>query len=458
MKAAPILIALFTFVWIFHRAAVQSITLDEATTYLYWVRPEGTAFWTPHSNNHILNSILMRLSVWLFGLGHLSLRLPALIGGAIYICSSFNLTRRLAPRPLLQAILLICFLWNPFVMDYMVAARGYGLALGFLGLSLAALAKVIQTPAPPIPTAALLSISAALSFSANFSWAYATAFLWLLSTGWLLWQSQTNRTAVLSAATIPGAIIVAAICGYPLLRYPKDQLFWGTDSLLKTILELDLATFQHQAANALETFHQIAIWAIPFFLLLFFLFNKKDWKYNFSIALLALVLLTTLAHWLQFRYLKIPLPFERTSLFAIPVLTALFGTALTSFERRGLAISGTILLCLVATLFTGTLRDTYFRQWSINADIRIAYPIIEDYCRRTGTRKVISDLNYTPSLNVYRILSGSNYLDELANFEKPPEGQSVYILPAASSQPFIQSQNLKSLFKGDHSDFSVLVR
>jgi len=470
VRAVTLLIAVFTWVWIIHRSLIQSITLDEAITYLHWVRPDGLAFLTPHSNNHILNSMLMKLSDWCFGPSHLSLRLPALIGGTIYIYAAYNLTRRLTPRPLLQSTLLICFLWNPFCMDYMVAARGYGLALGFLTLSLATLAKTLQTPAPPIPTAALFSICAALAFSANFSWAYATAFLWLLSISWLLSQSQTITYKLLAAATIPGAILVTAICGYVLLHYPKDQLFWGTDSLLKTILELDLASFAlinlqwvpPKTAALLNAAHQIFILVIPSFLLFYFFFNQRDWRLNFSVTVVALLFLTTLAHWLQFRYLKIPLPFERTSLFAIPILTALFGTALTSFEgtgfKRVLRTSAAILLCLVATYFTSTLHDTYFREWSINADIRSAYPIIEDYCRRTGTRKVISDLNYTPSLNVYRIFCDSKYIDELANFEKPPEGQSIYVLPADSSQSFIQSQNLKPIFRGSLSDFSVLVR
>jgi hypothetical protein len=412
--------------------------------------------------------MLMRLSVWLLGLSHLSLRLPALIGGSIYIYATYKLSRRLAPGPAIHALLLICFLWNPFVMDYMVAARGYGLALGGFAVSLYLLARIIETATSPIPTAALLSICAAISFCANFSWAYATAILWLLSTLWLIWQLPSKRLQTSFAATIPGLILVAAICGYPLLHYPKDQLFWGTDSLITTIKELDLASFSlinfawvpPSAASLLETFHQLSIWAIPCFLVAHFCLKPKDWKHKFSATLLALLLLATLAHWLQFRYLKIPLPFERTSLFAIPILTALFGTALTGFEdtRRLLNIAATIVLGLVSIYFTATLRDTYFREWSINADIRAAYPIIEDYCRRTGTRTVISDLNYTPSLNVYRLLSNSNHLDELPNFEKPPEGQSIYVLPADSSQAFIESQRLKPIFRAHHSDFTVLIR
>ena len=84
-----ILTAGFALVWIVHRAVVQSITTDEATTFHYFVEPNSAAYWDPQSNNHVLNSMLMRLTVWLFGLSELTVRLPALLGGTLYIFSVY---------------------------------------------------------------------------------------------------------------------------------------------------------------------------------------------------------------------------------------------------------------------------------------------------------------------------------------------------------------------------------
>lgn len=69
-----IAMAVFAVVWVVHRAAVQSITLDEANTYRYWVATQTPSHWDPHSNNHVLNSALMRLSIWLFGLSTFTVR------------------------------------------------------------------------------------------------------------------------------------------------------------------------------------------------------------------------------------------------------------------------------------------------------------------------------------------------------------------------------------------------
>src|SRR5262249_20159660 len=64
-----------------YRAAHQSLTVDEAFSHSrfltnYW------AIWGPYdANNHVLFSILAKLSIDLFGLSEFSLRLPTLIGG-----------------------------------------------------------------------------------------------------------------------------------------------------------------------------------------------------------------------------------------------------------------------------------------------------------------------------------------------------------------------------------------
>ena len=70
------------------RAHFQSITIDEATTYnLYVSQGWNTLLFTFWANNHTLNSILMKITTTIFGMSHLSIRMPALIGGVLYLVS-----------------------------------------------------------------------------------------------------------------------------------------------------------------------------------------------------------------------------------------------------------------------------------------------------------------------------------------------------------------------------------
>src|SRR5689334_9205606 len=77
--------------WLIVRACRQSITIDEADTYLSWVAPAYPTQWSVNSNNHVLNSILMRVFTWAFGVSHLTVRAPALLGAALYIVAAYRL-------------------------------------------------------------------------------------------------------------------------------------------------------------------------------------------------------------------------------------------------------------------------------------------------------------------------------------------------------------------------------
>ena len=88
-RHSPLLIGtgVFALLWVVARASVQSLTIDEADTYLSWVRPAWPSHWSAYANNHVLNSMLMRLFTSIFGASALTLRLPALIGAAaVYRC------------------------------------------------------------------------------------------------------------------------------------------------------------------------------------------------------------------------------------------------------------------------------------------------------------------------------------------------------------------------------------
>src|SRR5580704_7068382 len=85
-RIAVLLFALARTIFCGYRAAVQSITVDEATTYLSYVRGNWASIWTNYdANNHILYSILAQLSVRAFHISEFSLRLPTVIAGLFFI-------------------------------------------------------------------------------------------------------------------------------------------------------------------------------------------------------------------------------------------------------------------------------------------------------------------------------------------------------------------------------------
>jgi hypothetical protein len=127
-----LLTALFAFSWAVIRACVQSITIDEADTYLMFVSRSAGFIWYPSSNNHVLNSLLMWITTCLLGTSSITVRAPAILGTIVYICVCYFLSNFITSRFGLRLPLFICLTYNPFLFDFMVAGRGYSLALAFL--------------------------------------------------------------------------------------------------------------------------------------------------------------------------------------------------------------------------------------------------------------------------------------------------------------------------------------
>jgi hypothetical protein len=485
-----ILTACFALIWIVHRSLVQSITLDEADTFRYWVAPHSPTHWEPHPNNHVLNSMLIRLFVSLFGLSHLTVRTPALLGGVLYIFAMYSFCTLLSQERVLTWPLFVCFVYNPFVMDYLVAARGYGLAIGFFSLAMYLFAQTLVRLEEPsereiLNHAKAVSACAALSFCANFSFAYTNALLVLVALFTWAWLQQRKRGLIACvhlalACSFPAFVIVFVLTGSVLAGFPRAQLIWGCDSLIQTWSDIHNSSFADLnqylvnplLAGFLRAFQTYIVGAGAglgiVYLVLLFLTRQRQYSRSRSRLLLAgslavVLVLTALGHWLQFKMLKIPLPFERTSLFFVPLSTAIIGVVLSVapsnlIERvlRGLGIA---ILSIAGVYFIGALRDSYFREWRGGADVKAAFPVILDLCRRAGVRDVVSDVNYASSLDFYRVLYKVSDLNEFRNdIEKMPSGKPIYVLAENQYADFIRTEGLQVAYHGPTSDLAVVIR
>ena len=94
-EALLILSAAFAVVWAVARACVQSITIDEADSYIFFGSRELSWVWQPDSNNHVLNSALMWLVTHAFGPSAITVRTPGPCGGGfLYIYLLFLMPNR----------------------------------------------------------------------------------------------------------------------------------------------------------------------------------------------------------------------------------------------------------------------------------------------------------------------------------------------------------------------------
>jgi hypothetical protein len=118
------------FAWSLLRAVTQSVTPGEAGNYDRFIGPSWRESLLEYSpNNHVLNTILVRISTARIHLTEFSLRLPSLLFGVLYMWAAYRLCRRWFGEGRLFLAVLGLMVLNPILIDAMSEARGYGMAL-----------------------------------------------------------------------------------------------------------------------------------------------------------------------------------------------------------------------------------------------------------------------------------------------------------------------------------------
>jgi len=479
----------FAWLWIVARACVQSITIDEADTYLEFVAPRYPFHWAAAANNHVLNSALMRLSTSLLGASALTLRLPALLGAALYIAAVYFLVRLISGPLVLQWALYVCLIFSPLVMDYLVAARGYSLALAFLALAVTVAARH-QALGPEARsaalyrTAALVSAILALSFCASFPFAIADAATALLLSVWMSRGMPARYMKLLAAAVLPGLAAAYLITGPTLLAWPKGQLAWGAASLWKTGGSVLTASLFEPNSHLLNPhlfwlFLKAGRYLFPLLGVLFLwrtvtlILNRaavrqgaSRWRAGLAAACGGILIVTLACHWLLYAAFGILLPQERTALFIAPLCLIMAGAAtaipLSSRMGRASGVAVTAVLTAVACYSLGCLRLTYFKEWRWDADVKNVYSVLAYYNHAYGVTAVSAEWRYASALNCYRALSGRETIHEIAPgpaaVEKYPPGFPLYVLHFPEDEPLLAREKLKVVYRDAFTNATVAIR
>ena len=133
-EKAGIFIAVIVFGYTCIRAAILSITIDEAATYLWHVqlsfRQIFSHTWQGILETHLLNTLLIKIVTQFFGNSEFAIRIPALIGHVLYLFWTIKILNLfLKGRKFILGLSLM--VTNPYLLSFFSCARGYSLGLGF---------------------------------------------------------------------------------------------------------------------------------------------------------------------------------------------------------------------------------------------------------------------------------------------------------------------------------------
>ena len=163
--------AIFLLGFSVYKAWHISFTIDESTSYLFYVRDSYSNiinYTRLEANNHVLNSVLMKFFCSWLPLSELTLRLPNILAHGLYLWATWKLISDFKNIWFRLGIYLFLNL-NPYLLDFFSLARGYALSWAFMVLSIYYLKIYIVSKIRKSLYTVLCFVSAALGVLASFT-------------------------------------------------------------------------------------------------------------------------------------------------------------------------------------------------------------------------------------------------------------------------------------------------
>ncbi len=369
------------------RAVLVSFSWDESWTYLHHVLP-GMFFQEEHDkmggNHHLLNVWGMMLANGIFGNSEAALRLPNLVGHAIYLYATARMAL-LARSTVLAIAAFLLLNVHPYLLDFFSLARGYGLANGWMMLSLWQATCYLRAEARlrHLALGTLCAVLAAMShvIMVNFLLSFALAFLLL----WLRrWRSGGRfpwpQAGVLAAGTALG---LALVLPNALSLSQGGSLNFGCGSW-SCVLETFGSKFLYHQPYSTPVL-RIMVLLIAAGAACSLLIAATAWRGGWTgrlgpMGFGALVFTACLmALFVQHRWLQVPLPQARTALFLLPLFLFVPVSGLVAWpgSSRVPVVLGMLFCAPLLVHQWKSTNLTYAVEWKPSGELARMLDIIE---------------------------------------------------------------------------------
>jgi hypothetical protein len=444
------------------KASHLSFTHDESYSYLHYVHMnvfDILSMKHAFTNNHILNSVLMKYSEILFGTSESTLRLPNILAFDIYLLYCFRSVNVYCKNLLLPFFLVL--LMNPYLLDFFSLARGYGLSIGFMCLSLFHLWRFLSTGVSKQLTwfnaGALLAVLSNLTLLNYYVAALATMNI-------ILWaQNRKNAQSVnffrVNRINFIFIIVFVAFLYEPIRRLAKKNMldFGGKDGFVSDTISTVINDLAYGQALP-ETLLIILEYAISLLLLGIFIISVlklrqknisffKNYPHMVSVNLITLIIAASCIA--QHYLLGNDFYIHRFALFLYPLFAfnLLFFLAYLYNEKTKTAIV-TVSLSLSAVLILNCipkLNLAYCSDWRYDADTRMVMQFLKQEHEKNPGKKISLGISwlFEPTTNFYRYAWNMDYVYPTNRSGPAGHYNYFYIEQSADSA---QVRNYKTLF------------
>lgn len=411
------------------KAYLLSITWDEAYSYLEYVRKGEFSyplvFGNMSANNHLLLTWMDVLFVKLFGVSEFVLRIPALIAHLLFLIYSAKLLAHFQNKWLILASFLIINL-NPYLLDFFSLARGYGLSIGLMMVSIYHLYVFQKEFKNKFAIYSLLV--AALSVLANyvllnfFLGLFACIFMLNGLRAYHLKDTESKIISFCKNMGVPASVfLMMMILVLPIvfglrtagaLYFGADNNFW-TDTL-RTIVDRWFyeLNYNYWFQRVAKVFISCILLSASALVVIRLLKKKLRYEDSFFVSMLGICLFCVSSTIVQHYLLHTLYLIDRTALF----FTVLFSVVLVFFvQELTMKKSQTAIISYIAAAFVTihmvlAFNLKYVLEWKWDANTKQMLADLDELKKVPAEKPSISisiPLLFEAGINFYR---GTEYL------------------------------------------------
>jgi hypothetical protein len=318
----------------------------------------------------------------LFSESEFSLRLPSLLGFALY---GFFTLLIIQKQSLLNQLFfsIPVILLNNYLIDFFSLARGYGLSLGLMMGSIYFLLNPVKSRVVSISLNLSLALLAVLANLNLLNYFIADVLLILFLLVKTVPPEQVKRIFIrlIPAFVVSGCVFFLLVKRLLLLK-ENGQLYFGTDSAMHSIDSIFIWSYD---LSILPDWFLLAIhYLLPLLLSGAVILIVK--RRNFSgplFIICTLVILMAVGLAAEHMFFNALYPLNRTFLYSIPLLGLLGGFFIQELESTGKKFR-IALVCAVFLLITGPVLYQFVRRMNVN--------MVAEWGYDSGTRQAAFDL------------------------------------------------------------------
>jgi hypothetical protein len=384
------------FVLLVMKAIRLPVTNDEAPAALYYKNYtvwEIMMFPDHEPNNHILNTLLTKGFIEMFGNEQLVIRFPNLLAFLLFGVAIFRINKMVLKEDSVYFLpVTLLFISNPYLLSFFALCRGYGISCALATLAVSYLISgYLHTKNRHIWIAYFLSIIASYAnFTLLVFWAAISVMVWFYffkkAGRWLKIISPTLALGVFT-------LLYGALIANPMIKLHSADAFQFWTSLgfyRDTIIPFieysrnGSRLLLNPSSHLIAAFIFITIAANGIYIIIAFR------KSGYTISSLkqpvfvttALLLVTVSVNIMQCHLLKTPNLHGRTALFLYPLFITVFASflgLLPSSKLRSAQILLTLSLAFICIFhMAGNFKFGWVRDWWHDANTFEVLTYLED--------------------------------------------------------------------------------